>query len=243
MSLANLLEGADAATWYEGASQALDGPLRYKWNDEKPTEYYGAENRRLEKALAQPPMRVGLGTSIAFAEWIWLRLRTVAKDHRLPKLIEASWASLVDWHYFDASSQTEKELAERKKGPVEGPLSIAHRHLFTSVLNAANETGFYSRAVYISNLAEHVVARPEIFTRWRRATIERVQRLYPDDPDDLFGPPIPRQAIIDPGFKLNDAPKLLDAFLSELTPTENPYLTQPAVMKRAGFKGTPYCFK
>lgn len=242
MSLVNELEHNDPSVWYGAASKALSGPLQYKWNDDKPTEHYNEENHRLEKELAQPPMRAGLSATIGFAEWIWLRLRHATKDSRFPELIEAAWASVIDWRYLNASNQVQNEASERKRGQIEGPLSIAFRHLLTSILDASNETGFYSNSVYISNLAEHVVSDQGAFKKWRGSVIKRLKTLYPDDPNDLFGPPVPREAIVDPKFDVAASPKLLNAFLGQLKPNENPFLSGPDEMKAKGFEGVPYQF-
>jgi hypothetical protein len=244
LSLANLLEHGDASLWYGGANQSFDEPLRYKWNDEKPTQHYNLENGRLQKELARGMRRrASLAVTIGFVEWTWLRLRRQTNDGRLPELIEASWASLVDWRYFNASSQSEQDLSKRGKGPILGPISIAHRHLFNSVVDASNETGFFAVSVYLSNLAEHVLSdRADLFKRWRRTIIERLKRIYPDDPNERLGPPVPREAIIESEFNVADTPKLLDAFLCDLKPDDNPYLAKPRDVKAAGINGTPYRF-
>jgi hypothetical protein len=56
-----------------------------------------------------------------------------------------------------------------------------------------------------------------------------------------LGVPVPRE-ILDPDFDYEPekAEGLLARFLNDLDPNENPYLSPPEEMIKAGFEGTPY---
>jgi hypothetical protein len=79
---------------------------------------------------------------------------------------------------------------------------------------------------------------------WRRIILDQLQENYgltEGNEGNLLGSPVPREALSpEPGYRADQGPALVKAFLNGLDPACNRFLTPAAEMKKHGFEGVPY---
>ena len=92
-------------------------------------------------------------------------------------------------------------------------------------------------------MAEYLLTDPGPYLRWRDRVLERLEVLYPLNPEDPRGAVVPREAL-DPDidFHPEQIEDLINNFLKKLKPKTNPFLNPPQEMLEQGFDGTPYHF-
>src|SRR4029079_16890686 len=101
-----------------------------------------------------------------FAEWVVWRL-SAHTDVTVPlNVIDAAWAIIADWRYFDMGENRFKHLAwDDWLGPTRRPLCVASRMLINAVHDARRNMDVAGDAVYVANLAEYVL--PKLKTQFR----------------------------------------------------------------------------
>lgn len=216
----------------------VDTPITHDWDNANPLKAYYCEDSRLEHRIAGTSDRGVIALSAGFAEWVAWRMQKHVADPVLFQLIEAIWASIVDWRYIRPFGLLKRE---EWNGPLGGPIWAA-ANLLRKVKKLISGNEFaWPEAVCLSYLVLHVIPDPKPFKDWRRFAIRRLVATYPQNKDDLLGEPVPRE-ITDPDFEYKPemAKDLLGSFLEKIDPSENPYLSAPKEMLEAGFKGTPY---
>lgn len=219
-------------------SSYADEPLTHSWDDSDPQFAWLSEDERLQKRIGQATHRGVLALAAGIAEWVAFRFSKHSDAPMLSDKIEAVWAGIVDWRY---RADRRMPLHAAWQGPVRGPLWEAAK-LLDQMLDLTQRKTFASpEAVNLSQLMMYVTARPGPFKDWRSFAITRLAKLYPVDPADRLGAPVPREAL-DPDieYDVSMAPASIDRFLRGLDPARNPWLASPADMVAAGFSGTPY---
>jgi hypothetical protein len=210
---------------YMSTASFSQTPIKFEWNDVSPARAFGNENISLEKKIAALSIRAITGLAAAFDEWVVFRLAG-RSDSSLPLyFIEAAWAAVVDWQYIGSTNIPPRD---EWRGPERGPVR-AGMLLLSKVLGKAPSLGLIDYdTVCISNLAEHVLPDTGEFRKWRKAVLDRLSKLYPVNPDDKLGAPIPREAY-DPtfDFKIEMTDDLVGKYIQSLDFSKNPYLTKP----------------
>jgi hypothetical protein len=200
-------------------------PLTYEWDDANPSAAYADEVPSLENKIAKLPKRIIAGLAAASSEWVVFRLIESGETSLPLQYIEAAWAAIVDWAYL-AGSGLPSDVAW--SGPYRGPLWVAIDDLSDIMKDAQKMRPIAYSAVCISNLAEYVLPDAKPFKKWRKAVLDRLLALYPLDPNDKMGPPVPREAY-DPNFdfKIEMANDFLARYIENLDFSANPYLKKP----------------
>ena len=214
-----------------------DSSLRYTWDDVKyQTAYYPLDDDFLSR-MARISQRANVAFAIACAEWIVHRLGKVSKDPMPAEYLEAAWAAVVDACYTRYHETDEDEWS----GPIRKPLAVAVMLVVDSIIRMEDDDLPEVDAVSLSNLAEHLLPDSTLFRDWRERVLARLERLYPRNPLDTRGVPVPREAL-DPDFDFRPemAPELLRHFLRSSNHQSNAFLRSPEEMKAIGFEGTPY---
>jgi hypothetical protein len=216
----------------------IGAPLTYKWEDDNHRNYWAPGVPALEYKIGKCAGRAVVTLSAGIAEWVAWRLSEFLEDNTLFDCIEAVYASVIDWRYFNPPSQPIKW----GKGPVRGPADVTRYLLVKAVDEASGDEDVAERAVALAKLVEHVLPDSvKSFRKWRNEAIARLRKIEPLDLDEPDGNPVPRE-VLDPNFefKPEESAKLLAKFLKSLDYRKNAYLSSPEKMLKAGFKGTPY---
>jgi hypothetical protein len=213
-------------------------PIRYEWKSSTRDDLL-VDHPRLTDRMTGISYRGMLAFSLGSAEWVIWRLRPQLPDKIPFQVIEAAWAATIDWTYL--KSLDVPDWAEDLPATIGGPLELTFWLLQRAFVQARRSEPFWQSSASLSELALHVVDKPETFKEWRRFVIDRLTRLHPKSKENRLGTPVPREAL-DPGFDYDPAaaPELLARFLRTLDYTQNPYLSSPEEMIAEGFKGTPY---
>ncbi len=228
---------------YIDIAKIADEPVTYAWNNERPSEAYLGDDAKLMHQFAKISRRGKVSLAAGMAEWIAWRLSKQSEDEALFQVIEALWASTIDWRYIKTLKTHERKMLKKDwPGPVRGPICSTYSILATISFDAGRDMATEQWMVPLSNLAIYVIKDPKPFKAWRRSVTERLIQLHPRTTADPTGVPVPREAL-DPAvpYKPEMAPELVSGFLAKLDYRINPYLQTPEEMKNAGFDGTPYC--
>lgn len=227
---------------YIGRLGIADTPILHKWDDQKPREHYLGNDAKLMHQFEKIATRGQIALSAGMAEWIAWRLGKHSRDETLFQVIQAVWASGVDWRYVgNLKTHRQKMKWEDWTGPVRGPLCATYHILQTICFDAPRGMAIEPWMVPLSNLAIYLLVDSKAFKAWRRSVLERLAKDHPPTKKSPDGVPVPREAI-DPEFpyKPEMAGELVAKFLATLDFKANPYLQTPEEMKNAGFSGTPY---
>ncbi|MDH0865781.1 hypothetical protein [Mitsuaria sp. GD03876] len=222
---------------YIRQSGAADQAIGYEWRG---TADFNKENEKLAKQLVTMSARACLAFAAGLAEWVVWRLEGRSDFGAPLQMIEAAWVAQLDARYVKIP--TEYEFAERS-GPVDGVL-LATKDLLESALrsyNTPSAKNLFGKTVYLYQLARHVVPDTKPFDVWVKASIARLNAIYPRVDTDVKGEPVPREAVDTTAeFGKEAAPEQLSAFLRGIEPASNRYLRTPEELVAAGFAGTPY---
>ena len=211
--------------------------IRYRWDDWDVEAVDMPVDEALKQRLKGMSQRAVAAFSIAACEWVVHRFSGLAGDALPRQYLEAAWAQVCDFRYathFDID-------VDQWRGPVRGPLGTALRRVKFSLKQAEVEGDPAWSAGRLVRLAEHVLPEKAAFQAWRDCIIDRFIALYPFDPQESLGDPIPWQ-FADPAFEARPdvAEALLEAFLRQLDPAGNPFLNSFGTMLAQGFVGQPY---
>jgi hypothetical protein len=215
-----------------------DQSLRFRWDDQAYERAYEPLDKDVLARMASLSQRANLAFAIACAEWIFHRFKPVSDAPLLEDYIEAAWAAVVDARYANYYLEPR---GDDWQGPDRKPLAVTLMLLVDSIVRVENDDHPHIGAVSLANLAEHVMTNPRPFQEWRERVIPRLEQLYPLNPRDTRGEPVPREAL-DPDldFQPEQAPALIGGFLRRLDFNANSFLRSPADMRRLYFEGTPY---
>lgn len=224
---------------YIRAADIQESTVHYLWDEWDEERAEGPFDDELFTRLCGISQRANVALTIACGEWIIHRFSTLLEDPMPLQHLEAAWAQMIDYRYSFLWHFSE----EIWDGPIKGPV-IEAMELVTEAINALeadDQPAFSSTTIF--KLAEHVISEPMPFKTWHECVVQRLERLYPLDPEETMGDVVPREAL-DPDFDFNpeDTELLVNNFLSNLSHTDNVLLQSPKEMLEAGFKGTPYVF-
>jgi hypothetical protein len=219
-----------------------ENTIRYKWDDWNVEQAEEPIDKDFFGRLKGISQRANVAFTIGTAEWIIHRFGTLCDDPLPLQYLEAAWAQIVHWRYiaFTWEDHTDKKSWS---GPIKGPLGIAMTRVMYAIQQAEEDEVPELRAAWITNLVQYVMTDPTPYQNWRERIIERLERLYPRDPDETQGEVVARQAL-DPhyNFEIEQTESLINQFLASLDYKANPFLNSPEAMLEEGFEGTPYVF-
>jgi hypothetical protein len=224
----------------------------YAWDEWKCREYYLFEQPDLFKRLDELTNKANTALTIGIGEWVCARFRTRDRDARPLQFMEAAWAGVVHPAYCQYTETVDDEW----RGPVRAPLAIAIVVTNDALFCLADDPNVATRVCWLRNLAQHVIADTGPFDQWFEACVQRLERFHtkllelPSTPTSLFdalppqGQPVPREAVnLDFPYDPQQAPTLLNAYLSALKPLENPYLRTPQELQDVDDLGSaPYSY-
>jgi hypothetical protein len=229
-------------------AEIVDRQLVFPWDEWNLRPYYDHDAEGWHKRLSALSIRAQLALAMASGEWVCHRFSSVDGDARPLQLLEAGWAGVISLAYVRMSEPVEKEW----RGPTRGPLYIVMLIVTDAFNNLDMDPDGSVRALWMHNLAQHVLPRTDAYHAWFREVVQRLERHYArPEPggDDLFSglPPgmgvaVPRD-LFDTSLPFDpvDADAQIDAFLRGLAWRRNEYLSPPEAMSEDGFfEGTPY---
>lgn len=223
--------------------------VSHEWDEWNVKDYFMFQEADQFARLEKLTPKANLSLLIACGEWICFRFLPLDSDRRPLQYLEAAWAAIVDPVYCIYTSIDEDEW----RGPVRGPLALTITIVNDAIFHQDDAPAAQS-ACWMYNLAESVLPSVDAFDAWFNAAVSCLGSFHnteidtePEDEDifavtDWQGSPIPRQAI-DPDFSYesSQAPTLVDAYLRQLLPDQNPYLrTADAIEQMGGVNQTSY---
>lgn len=224
------------------SSGAQTTEIRFQWDDwntevveELPDDLFIDSLRRISD-------RAVLALTVATAEWVVYRFEPLNDDRCPWQFLEAVWAAGVDWRYLSETwdSQTGEE---EWNGPVRGTLRASMMGVDDVVYAARLGQNLTPGALWVSNIATHVLPVAEPFREWRDRALRRLAVLYPRNEDDLIGEVVPREALdLAREFRISETEILTNEFLRRLDYKQNSFLALPDELLQDGFTGTPYVF-
>jgi len=213
----------------------------HEWDEWNVRDYFMFQEADQFASLEKLTPKANLALAIACGEWISFRFLPLEGDSRPLQYLEAAWAAVVDPAYCIYTSIDEDEW----RGPVRGPLAITMAVVNDAIFRQ-DDAPAAQEACWMYNLAVSVLPSVDAFDIWFDVAVSRLGIFHTTDIDvnideDIFaltdwqGSPIPRQAL-DPDFSYDprQAPTLIDAFLRQLLPDQNPYLRSADEIKQAG---------
>jgi hypothetical protein len=227
---------------YIESAHIIQAPINYKWDDVDPAAICGDGDSKLSREIGFLSNQATAALSAGIAEWVAWRLKEHCTEPVLFQKIEAVWAGVIDWHYMQPRDAPSHSLEKSDfQGPARGPIRLAVQFL-TAAADAARRGKEPSpHTGCLGKLATHVLKKSKSYQDWLKVVVERLKAMYTVQVGQVFGPPVPREAL-DPeiDFKPEDTNRYLAAFLETLNPKENPFLRSPEEMMAASFEGTPY---
>ncbi len=236
---------------YLKAANVQDNHLHYEWDDWRTLPAATTPDDELVMRLNDISQRATLAFACGSAEWIVFRLAKLTNDQAPWDYLVAAWAMVVDVRYggYGTASQFQGYSHLGWDGPVRKPIRNALQVLEAALQEVAwNKTDPARRAGKIAALACYIMNDATPYKHWRERVLERLESLYPRNPDDPLGDVVPRQAV-DPefSFRVEQTEALTNQFLASLDYRSNMFLSPPDGMLEhfedgEDFVGTPYAF-
>ncbi|WP_280152279.1 hypothetical protein [Piscinibacter sp. XHJ-5] len=219
---------------YLEATRADTASMHFLWDDTRASEDFRFDAAPVVARAAGITLRARIALGIGVYEWIAFRFRRVSSD-RLPEHVaEASWCACADRDCFEYFELDRDDWL----GPVRGPLWCATTWLLPMLFFSDERPEEWESGLeYLPRLAVHVMPDATVFTSWMNQCLDRLERVYPAQPDDPFddlfneheearrGPLVARE-VLDPAFpfRLPDATDLINRFMATADFTGNPLL-------------------
>ena len=152
----------------------VKAPLTYEWKDEDHRTYWAFEAPSMRRQISRMNDQSVIALGAGIAEWAAWRLGTHAEDQTLFFAIEATWAAVVDWRYFELK-RSPRETVKLKDwtGPVRRPLALAASFLSGAVEQASRGKSMLEEVVILTHLTEHILPDRSAFRKWRDAAVLR----------------------------------------------------------------------
>jgi hypothetical protein len=239
---------------YLQAANIQDNSIRYEWDDWRTLPATETPDKEIGARLQGISQRAELAFMCGTAEWIVHRFARLCDNPARTAFLEAAWAMTVDVHYGEFGEATGwSEYVNNTKaewnGPVNRPIADALVRLEVAIQKLAQDgTDPVNRAALLATLASYVMSDPAPYKSWCNQVLDRLESLYPLDPEDCLGDVVPREAL-DPAFDFHveQTEALINQFLAGLDYHGNIFLSSPEAMLESEyieetFQGTPYVF-
>ena len=237
---------------YLASSGIQQNSVHFKWDDWSTPPELAEVNAGLLEKLNAISLRAALAFACGSAEWIVYRFTQLCDVTAPWSYLEAAWATVIDTRYVAYGDRTGWQTYAFKgwDGPIKRPIRNALNTLEIAFDQLAAD---YWKdppvcAVRISMLACYVMADPAPYLLWRGTVLDRLQRLYPRDPQDPIGDVVPRHAV-DPDidFDPDETEALIRRFLASLDYKSDLFLSTPEGMLEhidgeEDLIGQPYVF-
>ena len=224
--------------------------LHYEWDEWDVQGHCTPPEPVFMNRMAKLSARANATMGIAICEWLVYRYENLSNDPMPLQYIEATWAATIHPLYARYNETEDDDWRGIVRGPIHLMLS-ALVDLVWGVVDYTVTPGVYP--AILSKLTEHILpaAAKPVFIAWRDACLQRLEALYPmpaGDPDDILangpgqGPWVPRELFdLDVAFDPRDTRALLERFLQQLDPDQNPYLrTRAELSATREFNAAPY---
>jgi hypothetical protein len=225
---------------YIRAARVADVAIRYEWDDWKLQAIFDNDQNDFRERMGRLSYRAALAFTIATGEWTVRRFDAVSVDPEPLLHLEAMWAGVVDSRYVRYWEPPDQYWL----GPIRGPMRLAIIFTLEAMVDgdACGDVGLSAdRAV---NVALRVLPDQRPYLAWRERVVQRLERLYPFDPEDPMGDVVPREAMDpDAEFDVTMTEKLVNRYLRALNPGVNRFLASAEAMREREFPGTPYRFE
>jgi hypothetical protein len=229
-------------------AEIVDSQLVFPWDEWNLRPYYDHDAKGWHKRLSALSIRAQIALATASGEWVCHRFSSVDRDARPLQMLEAGWAGVISPAYVRMPEPVEEEW----RGPARGPLYIVMLIVTDAFNNLDMDPDGSVRAIWMYNLAQHVLPRTDAYDAWFSEVVQRLEQGYalpaPGEEDLFSGLPqgmgvaVPRD-LFDTSLPFDpvDADAQIDAFLQGLDWRRNEYLSPPESMSEDGFfEGTPY---
>lgn len=170
--------------------------------------------------------------AIGSAEWIRARFQPFDADRKMRDYLAAAWADMADgWRcaYFFP-------LDDDWRGPVRGPMVAAMTILNDAMSGRGDNPEQADRAVWMHNLACHVIAPRAPYLTWWNAVVARLEQTHSWSVEgaptiDIFANRFPQGNVPSPEALIADAaydpalgPRLLHRFVERERRDGNPFV-------------------
>jgi len=204
-----------------------DMEVVHRWDDWDPYVLLGTQDPKTQASLARITDRAQIAFAIACAEWVVYRFKNLFDDRRPYDFLEASWASEMSSDYAVPPQLAEDEW----KGPIRAPIDLALVTIINTFYTTEDGAG-NSDAAFAELIPLHVLNDRMPFLRWRDSVLVRLQTIFPREPSDVNGPPVPPEAM-DPNVELDGQAlnESVSRFLHQLDERTNLFISK---VKRSG---------
>ncbi len=207
-------------------------PLRFEWDESNQLQHFYFLPEPLHDRLLALTHTANFALAIGAAEWIATRLQGFGLPTEARAFLAAAWADLVPgWHclrYYPPDDDW--------RGPVNGPMAMATAILLEAMQGREDNPELADRAVWMDNLARHVIEPLQPYDQWFEATVSRLLahhswavegRPVPGLFDDDFpqGGPVPPEALMpDLPYDPGQAQPLLERHVNRQRRDGNPFV-------------------
>jgi hypothetical protein len=215
----------------------------FEWDEPNFLKYCYFLPAALHDRLLELTDNANLALAIGSAEWILARFARFDPAIPARQFVDAAWADIsTEWRpdWYDPPD-------DDWCGPVRGPILIAMRILYDALAGRGENTVIADRAVWMHNLALHVIEPLPPYVAWHEAVIARLERHHswpveggrtPGLFDDEF--PRGRQVApdvldLDRAYDPTSASAALERFVERERRNGNPFVLEHAeVRDRSG---------
>lgn len=182
-------------------------PADFPWDEPNYLGYLYYIPAQLHDRLLLLTDNANLALSIGIGHWILARFHELDNDPEPRQFVDAVWAEMTeDWHcarYYPPD--------DLWHGPVRGPMVVVMTILYDSIAGLDDNPFLADRAVWMHNLARHVVAPLGAFELWFEAVVSRLETLHTWKAEgigeaNLFDDDFPRGAVLSPEVLMPDMP-------------------------------------
>jgi len=224
--------------------------IRYVWDDTRALKDFTGDAAPVLRASMQMSLRARMVLCMGLYEWNVWRFEGLHRRREPLQIAQAGWCATVDPRYMRFFELNREEW----RGPIEGPLWCAATWLQPAMSQGYRfPRGVYDAISFLTRLALHVLPSTGRFESWLEITLGRLVHTYPVTSEDPFedlldrsvaqrlGPLIGPNAL-DPAKEYDPVAgvSLLVQILRDARAEENRFLSSPADLHDAGFKGEPY---
>jgi hypothetical protein len=212
------------------AANIVDDRLQFPWDEWQVRTYFAFDDDAFLERLLEISGRGSMALTMAIGEWVCRRFAQVTPDPEPWHFLEAAWAAQMQ----SGRCKYTEIVEDHWRGPARGPMAI--------VITIANDAIFCldedpipaNRAVWMTNLARHVLPEHDAFEKWLAQVIDLLARYHPKtgseneslpDDDYALGRPVARELFdTTKPYQPTDEARLIARFLQSVDPS-NPYLS------------------
>jgi hypothetical protein len=195
--------------------------VHYEWDAWDPYSVLGDSDLQTQAVLRGTSDRAKLTYAIACSEWVVQQLSPLMEKDATPwQFIEACWAFEMSGRYALPPESDEDQW----QGPVRAAVDLSLMTILNTAFGFEDDNAEVD-AAFAESIARHVVVDKDVFDRWRKIVLDRLQVLHPLDELNHLGAPIPREVVdIASTSDAEQYMPMVEKFLAELRTDSNPFL-------------------